>query len=124
MKEQDVVNYIELLLKKNGRYFVNVHGSSFGKNGTPDFITHDKNGIFVGLEAKAPKKKPYTNQWARGIEILKSGGRFIIAQDDFDLEAMDDQKIKSLHISGIKGESEFEAAKLPIVGTTEIFLKN
>ena len=41
-KEEIAVNIIEADFVRNHRYFINVHGSSFSKNGTPDFIAHDK----------------------------------------------------------------------------------
>lgn len=121
MKEAIIVQYIEKCLNYENRYYVNNHGSSFSKNGTPDFITMDKDHIFVGIEAKAPKKSPYPNQWLKCIEILKSGGRYIVAQDDFSLIDLDNKKIKTLEISSEIGESEFE--KRRIIGTTEIILK-
>ena len=123
MKEQSVVNYIENQLINNQRYYVNVHGSTFSANGTPDFIAHDKNGIFIGIEAKAPGKAPVVNQWRKAIQILKSGGRFIIAQDDFDLQKLDEKMLPKVEIGGEIGESEFEAKKIKIKQTCEIVLK-
>lgn len=123
MKEQTVVNYIEAQLKAKGRYYINVHGSTYSQNGTPDFITQDNDGILVGIEAKAPKKTPVINQWRHAIKILNSGGRFIVGQEDFDINKMDKGKLPKVTIGNVIGESEFEAKKLKIVKTSEVVLK-
>lgn len=123
MKEEVVVNSIERQLTAKSRYFNNLHGTMFSKNGSPDFITIDANGRYTGIEAKAPKKSPYTNQWRRAIEILLSGGRYVIAQDDFDLDRLDDSKIKTIEIGGEIGYDEFIAEEWKIVGTTEVVLR-
>lgn len=122
MKEQIIVNYIESQLKNIKRYYINNHGSTFSKNGTPDFITLDKNNNFLAIEAKVPGKAPVINQWRRCIEILLSGGRFIVAQDDFDINKVDDNKLPKVKIGHIIGESEFIAGKLKIKCTTEVIL--
>lgn len=122
MKESVIVNYIENQLKLIKRYYINNHGSTFSKNGTPDFITLDKNNIFLAIEAKAPNKSPVINQWRRCIEILLSGGRYVIAQDDFDIKEVDNNKLPKVKIGNIIGESEFLAGKLKIKCTTEVML--
>ena len=124
LKEQVVVNHIEAQLLSQLRYYINVHGSMFSSNGTPDFITHDKNGILTGIEAKAPKKSPVVNQWRKAIKILNSGGRFVIAQDDFDLSKLDEQTLPKVKIGNEIGESEFEAKNLKIKQTCEVVLKD
>lgn len=123
MKEEVVVNSIERQLAAKNRYFNNLHGTMFSKNGSPDFITIDAHGRYTGIEAKAPKKSPYTNQWRRAIEILLSGGRYIIAQDDFDLNDADEFKIKTIEIGGEIGYDEFIAEEWKIIGTTEVVLR-
>lgn len=123
MKEQVVVNHIEAQLKAKQRYYINVHGSTYSQNGTPDFITQDKDGILVGIEAKAPKKAPVINQWRHAIKILNSGGRFIIGQEDFDIDKMDNGKLPKVAIGNEIGESEFEAKKIKITKTSEVILK-
>lgn len=124
MKEEVVVKSIERQLLLSSRYYNNLHGSMLSKNGSPDFVTMDIDGIYTGIEAKAPKKTPYVNQWRRCIEILLSGGRFIVAQDDFDLQAMDSHNLPIIKIGSIVGESEFEMDKQKINGTHEIKLKD
>lgn len=124
MKEEVIVNHVENWLKYKERFFVNVHGSAYSKNGTPDFLTLDKNGQLLAIEAKAPGKAPVVNQWRKAIEILKSGGRYIVAQDDFDLQLVDDFKVDVLKIGQNIGESEFDAKFLKINKTKEIVLKD
>lgn len=124
MKEEVVVKSIEKQLLLASRYYNNLHGSMLSKNGSPDFVTMDANGVYTGIEAKAPKKTPYVNQWRRCIEILLSGGRFIVAQEDFNLQDMDNNHLPIIRIGGIVGESEFEMDKQKIHGTHEIKLKD
>ena len=89
MKEEVVVNEIERQLNARVRLYNNLHGTMFSKNGSPDFVTMDKTGIYLGIEAKAPKKSPAINQWRKAIEILLSGGRYVVAQEDFNLDLID-----------------------------------
>lgn len=122
MKEEVVVRMIESELNRAHRAFNNLHGTMFSKNGSPDFLTMDKSGRFVGIEAKAPGKSPYVNQYRRAIEILLSNGRYVIAQDDFSLDDLDNDKIHKLKIGSEIGTSEFEAVGYKIKQTTEIIL--
>lgn len=122
MKEEVVVGIIESQLNRSDRYFNNLHGTMFSKNGSPDFITVDSSGRLVGIEAKAPGKSPFVNQYRRAIEILLSKGRYIVAQEDFDLKKLDDRSFKTYQIGSEIGQSEFEAVDKKIVGTTEIVL--
>ena len=122
MKEQVVVDLIERQLKEVGRMYFNLHGSVYSNNGSPDFLTMDSSGRFTGVEAKAPGKTPYTNQWRRAIEILLSGGRFFVGQDDFDIERLDDGSYPVIKIGREIGLSEFLMTDTKIDGTTEIVL--
>lgn len=121
--EDRVIANIEKQLNSVGRYYINVHGSSYSKNGTPDIVTSDRNNIFCGIEAKAPGKKPFENQWRHGIKILKSGGRFIIAQHDFNVSNLDNHNFPIIEIGSIIGESEFEMKTIKIKNTVEVILK-
>ena len=123
MKEEVVVNEIERQLNAKVRLYNNLHGTMFSKNGSPDFVTMDKTGIYLGIEAKAPKKSPAINQWRKAIEILLSGGRYVVAQEDFNLDKIDNRKVKTVEIGNEIGYSEFEAEDLKIVGTTEVILR-
>ena len=125
MKEEVVVRLIEKQLASKSRLYNNLHGTMFSKNGSPDFITMDSTGRYLGIEAKAPKKTPYTNQWRRAIEILLSGGRYIVAQEDFDLNKIDSGTLSStVEIGSEIGYDEFLAEDLKIVCTTEVLLKD
>lgn len=125
MKEEVVVRLIEKQLASKSRLYNNLHGTMFSKNGSPDFITMDTTGRYLGIEAKAPKKTPYTNQWRRAIEILLSGGRYIVAQEDFDLNKVDSGTLSStVEIGSEIGYDEFLAEDLKIVCTTEVLLKD
>ena len=122
MKEEVVVRIIESQLNQANRSFNNLHGTMFSKNGSPDFVTLDANGRFVGIEAKAPGRSPYVNQYRRAIEILLSKGRYVVAQEDFSLKELDEDSIKKTKIGSEIGISEFEATKKKINGTTEIVI--
>lgn len=125
MKEEVVVRLIEKQLASKSRLYNNLHGTMFSKNGSPDFITMDTTGRYLGIEAKAPKKTPYTNQWRRAIEILLSGGRYIVAQEDFDLNKVDSGTLSStVEIGSEIGYDEFLAEDLKINCTTEVLLKD
>lgn len=125
MKEEVVVRLIEKQLAAKSRLYNNLHGTMFSKNGSPDFITMDTTGRYLGIEAKAPKKTPYTNQWRRAIEILLSGGRYIVAQEDFDLNEVDSGTLSStVEIGSEIGYDEFIAEDFKINCTTEVLLKD
>lgn len=83
--EGKVVAEIENTLKSIGRFYQNNHGSMLSSNaGLPDFTTLDDDGVFTGLEAKAPYAQPTVNQIRRALEIIQSGGRYMIAYPGFD----------------------------------------
>lgn len=86
IREAAVVSHIEKQLKRRGTWFVNNHGSAFGSRGVPDFITVDDCGGFIGVEAKAPGALPYPNQLRQAIKIIQSGGRYVVAYADVDME--------------------------------------
>jgi hypothetical protein len=54
--------------------------NGMGVSGIPDFICCD-NGVFLGIEAKAPKKRPTDNQVERHKEIASARGVVIVADD-------------------------------------------
>lgn len=119
MVEKEVVNKIENQLLLNGRYYVNAHGSIFSSNGTPDFLTHDNSGLFIGIEAKVDGKSPVINQWRKAIKMLNSGLRYIIAQSDFDLNKVDNQSLPTIKIGKNPGD-EFDMERVKINCTTEV----
>lgn len=123
MREEKVIASIEQFLDYYNHYYVNVHGSMYSANGTPDIITHDRDNIFMGIEAKATGNQPSTNQWRKCIEILDAGGRYVVAYEDFDLIKLEQHKIPKVEIGNTVGFDEFEAAELKLTGTTEVILK-
>lgn len=125
MKEEVIVKFIEKSLLFKNRFYINVHGSDYSLNGTPDIITSDKNGTFLAIEVKAPKEQPRTTQWRRAIEILnsKNNSRIIIAYDDFDIDKVDNHQLPIMKINNIIGESEFELLNSKLSQTTELKLK-
>ena len=48
-------------------------------NGLPDIVAI-KDGIYIGIEVKAPKGKQSESQKAIQAEIEKAGGKYIIAR--------------------------------------------
>ena len=104
MIENKVVELIESQLSRDDRWFLNVHGSMFSKSGTPDILTVDHAGVVVGIEIKKPGGMVAINQLRRGLEILKSGGRFVIATADFLLENLDGQYLRQIDTTN---EDEF-----------------
>lgn len=124
MKEQAIIDHISLSLHFKERYFVNVHGSSYSSNGTPDIITSDKDGHFLAIEAKAPGSQPRANQWLHAIRILKSknNSRSIIAYEDFDIDDVDNYQLPILYVGDEIGQSEFDAMLNKLKVTTEIKL--
>lgn len=104
-REINAVLRIERQLAFSGRYYVNVHGSIFSQGGTPDIMTLDASGIMTGIEVKRHGQQPGINQWRRGLEIINSGGRFVIGYDDFDLVEFDADRLPKIHV---KGRDEFD----------------
>lgn len=86
IRESTIVGHIERQLKRRGTWYVNNHGSAFGSRGVPDFITVDDSGGLIGVEAKAPGALPYPNQLRQAIKIIRSGGRYVVAYADVDMD--------------------------------------
>ena len=120
--EQDVVDNIVYFLEYNNRYFVNVHGSSFSRNGTPDIITLDKDNRFLAIEAKVAKRQPKADQLNNALDILRSGGRWIVAYEDFDLDKIDNHTVKTLEVEDTDDLNKIELQKYKFYGTTEMIL--
>lgn len=105
------------ILKKAERKSFNIKGDGFGTdNGTPDILTMDSEGKFVGLEVKSSKGHVYPTQLRRCREILESGGRYIIGYQDFSLENMDNHELPIF-------EYEDEDMKLPKHSLEIVFKK-
>ena len=79
-KETKTTKKIGDAIKKHDRFYANVKGSSYGStNGMFDIITIDKEGRFLGIEAKSSTGKPYPTQLRRCREAIENKGRAIIA---------------------------------------------
>lgn len=89
MKEQHIVDVVRIECERHERFYVNNHGTVMSRSGVPDFMTMDTTGRLVGIEVKKPGARPTVNQLRRAAEILRSGGRYIVAYDDFTLDAVD-----------------------------------
>lgn len=82
--EKQVESLVKKELKTYTNAIYNIHGTGMGSgDGTPDLFVPDPNGQFMGVELKAPQGKPYPNQLRRGLEIIQSQGRYIVAYADF-----------------------------------------
>ena len=94
-KETKTTKKIGDAIKKHDRFYANVKGSSYGStNGMFDIITIDKEGRFLGIEAKSSTGKPYPTQLRRCREAIENKGRAIIAYpQDFDLDAIDNHNL-------------------------------
>lgn len=94
-KETKTTKKIGDAIKKHDRFYANVKGSSYGStNGMFDIITIDKEGRFLGIEAKSSTGKPYPTQLRRCREAIENKGRAIIAYpQDFDLDAIDNHNV-------------------------------
>lgn len=111
--EQLVVNDIVYELNRHGKWFVNNHGTVMGGGGTPDIITLDHDGTLLAIEAKSPGAKPKINQLRRAVEILASGGRYVVAYG-FDYDIVGAKRtagdgVETVTIGLEVGESEFDA---------------
>lgn len=91
--EDKVVKLVERSLNSVGRYYVNVYGGGHTVRGVPDFLTSDRDNIFTGIECKSQGFQPVYNQFEHAQRILMSGGRFIVAFEDFDLDKLDSHNL-------------------------------
>lgn len=116
-RERKTTKKIGDAIKKHDRFYANVKGSSYGStNGMFDIITIDKNGYFLGIEAKSTSGRPSPTQLRRCREAIENKGRAIIAYPhDFDLDAIDNYKIPQYNY-------QHEDMKLP-KHTLEIVIK-
>lgn len=85
-------------LRADGRFVNKTQGGMPGTDiGTPDIITIDKNGRFLGLEIKRPDGKGVVSveQKAVGKQIMRNGGRWevIASFEDFERAWKDVEKL-------------------------------
>lgn len=96
-KESSIVQWIEGQLSASGFYFANVHGSIFSSTGTPDLIC-SIDGSFVAIEVKRSGNSPKVAQLDHALRILRSGGRAIIAYEDFDLSKVVSKDLPTIDV--------------------------
>jgi superfamily II DNA or RNA helicase len=87
MIEQDIVDYVQGELARRGIFYLNVLGSYMTtRTGQPDIVA-SIDGQFVAIECKMTTETS-TVQFRRGLELIASGGRFIVANKDIDIDKM------------------------------------
>lgn len=96
-KESSIVQWIEAQLSESGFYFANVHGSIFSSTGTPDLIC-SIGGSFVAIEVKRSGNSPKVTQLDHALRVLRSGGRAIIAYEDFDLSKVTSEELPTVSV--------------------------
>lgn len=89
IREQAVVDLVVNQCDRAGRFTINNHGTVMSRSGVPDIVTVDAVGRFLAIEVKTVGQKPTVNQLRRAAEILRSGGRYVVAYPDFDLDEVD-----------------------------------
>jgi hypothetical protein len=94
--EAKVKTRIKRWLTKHKIYHFSPIGSAFGTHGVPDIICC-VNGLFVGIEVKAPGKlRTLTENQKRHLEAIKaSGGMAFVADDVEVVENMLAKHVKS-----------------------------
>lgn len=98
MKEQDVVDYIQGELARRGIFYLNVLGSYMTTNtGQPDIVACI-DGQFVAIECKLSTTVS-TTQFRRGLELISSGGRFIVANKDVDVDKLIAMELDTINVN-------------------------
>ena len=72
------------------------------RNGVPDIVTVDSAGRFLAIEVKTVGQKPTVNQLRRAAEILRSGGRYVVAYPDFDLSEVDSGGVPAWPVESVE----------------------
>lgn len=88
-REGRVVSAVERQLNARGRYFINNYAEGHTNSGVPDIVSVDADGKFLAIECKASSNEPTFTQYDHGLRLLKSGCRFIVAYEDFDIDTID-----------------------------------
>lgn len=95
-REGRVVSAVERQLNARGRYFINNYAEGHTNSGVPDIVSVDADGKFLAIECKASSNEPTFTQYDHGLRLLKSGCRFIVAYEDFDIDAIDRGELQKL----------------------------
>lgn len=110
MNESVLVDDIISQLRATDKWAVNVHGGAMRTDGVSDVISQDKNNILTLIEVKVGNNKPSRNQWNQGIEAIRKGNRFIIAYEDFNIFAFDNDEIPFFVLN--ESVDSFEVSKM------------
>lgn len=102
--ESNIVQYVQGVIARAHGYFANFHGSQFTGSGTPDILSC-VDGQFIGVEVKRHDDVPTVSQIRHGLSIVDSGGRFVVAYEDFS-EA--DLRGDGATIEVLADENQFE----------------
>lgn len=117
------VSLVEQQLLENYCKFYNIHGSNFSENGAPDILAC-MDGAFVGIECKLSDTQPFINQLRQAIYIIRSGGRYIVAKEDFNFQLLKHSQLPVFYIANEIGEGEFTEMNNAPKFTYEIKLVN
>lgn len=120
---QLTVSKVEKELILNNCHYYNYHGSTFSANGAPDIIACI-NGKFIGIECKIENTQPYINQLRQAIYIIRSGGRYIVAKEDFSFDNLINDNLQKIKLKNEIGEGEFKDLKNAPKISYEIVLNN
>ena len=91
--EGKVKDKVKKFLKEHGIWYYVPVSAGYGVHGIPDFVCC-ADGLFVGIETKAPGKREKKNrgctalQALRGKEIVEAGGVWCVVDGDEDLEEL------------------------------------
>lgn len=88
----NVVQRVVRQIEDAGGFCVNIHGSGYSKSGVSDILALI-DGTMFAIEAKASGGRPTAKQFDRGLEVAQAGGIFVIAFEDFDLNAILDNTV-------------------------------
>lgn len=84
--EGKVKDAVKRIFKRRDIWYYMPVQNGMGVTGIPDFVCC-WNGRFLGVETKAPGKKPTSNQERVGTEIITHGGSWICVSSADELEA-------------------------------------
>lgn len=82
-----VARFVEASVSAAGGYVVKYHGSQFTGAGVPDILACI-DSAFVGIEAKLTGNQVTVAQVRHGIGIVRAGGVFVVAFEDFSLDSI------------------------------------
>ncbi|MCO4346314.1 hypothetical protein MTQ93_09680 [Staphylococcus agnetis] len=122
VKEKTLVDHIVYYLTYYNRYYINNHGGQFSGTGIPDLVTLDKHKRFLAIEVKVKQRQPHLRQCRRGLEILRGGGRWIVAYEDFDLCDVDNGNVQKVFFDDTEKLTSQTIYEHQFIGTTEVLL--